>query len=64
MLGTLGSLAASHLIRSFLFEVSPIDPWIYTGSILLMMGIAFVASVFPAVRAASVEPIEALRSVS
>jgi hypothetical protein len=64
MLGTLGSLAASHLIRSFLFEVSPIDPWIYTGSILLMMGIAYVASVFPAVRAASANPIKALRSVS
>ncbi|HEY3987700.1 MAG TPA: ABC transporter permease [Acidobacteriaceae bacterium] len=64
VLGTLGSLAASHLIRSFLFEVSPIDPWIYTGSVLLMMAIAYVASVFPAIRAASADPIKALRSMS
>jgi len=27
-LGILGSLTASHLIRSYLFEVSATDPWI------------------------------------
>ena len=55
--GILGSLAASHLIRSFLFEVSPTDPWIYAGSILLMMSIAYIAALVPALRAASAEPI-------
>jgi putative ABC transport system permease protein len=64
VLGTIGSLAAAHLIRSFLFEVSPMDPWIYAGSILLMMGIAYAASVFPAIRAGSADPIRALRSVT
>jgi predicted lysophospholipase L1 biosynthesis ABC-type transport system permease subunit len=63
-LGTLGSLGASHLIRSFLFEVSPIDPWIYAGSVLLMIGIAYLASMFPAIRAASADPIKALRSAT
>ena len=63
VLGTLGSLAGSHLIRSFLFEVSPTDPWIYTGSVLLMIAIAYLAALVPALRAASAEPITALRSV-
>jgi putative ABC transport system permease protein len=63
-LGSLGSLAASHLIRSFLFGVNPADPWIYIGSIFLMMAIAYFASLVPALRAASAEPIEALRPLT
>jgi len=61
-LGILGSLTASHLIRSYLFEVSPTDPWVYAGSILLMMAIAYIAALVPALRAASADPIAALRS--
>jgi len=61
-LGILGSLTASHLIRSYLFEVSATDPWIYAGSIFLMMAIANVAALVPALRAASADPIAALRS--
>ena len=34
-LGALGALAASHFIRSFLFEVSPTDPLIYASSALI-----------------------------
>jgi putative ABC transport system permease protein len=62
-LGALASLASSQLIRSYLFRVSPIDPWLYTASIFLMMGIAVIASAVPAIRAASADPINALRSV-
>jgi putative ABC transport system permease protein len=62
-LGALASLAVSKLIRSYLFSVSPTDPWIYTASIFLMIGIAFIASAVPAIRAASADPIKALRSV-
>jgi putative ABC transport system permease protein len=61
-LGILGSLTASHLIRSYLFEVSPTDPWIYAGSIILMMAIAHIAALLPALRAASGDPIATLRS--
>jgi ABC-type lipoprotein release transport system permease subunit len=51
------------MIRSYLFRVSPTDPWLYTTSIFLMMGIALIASAVPAMRAASADPINALRSV-
>jgi putative ABC transport system permease protein len=59
----LASLATSQMIRSYLFRVSPTDPWLYTTSIFLMMGIALIASAVPAMRAASADPINALRSV-
>jgi len=61
-LGVLGSLAVSHLVSSFLFEVSATDPFIYMGSVLLMMIVALVASLFPAARAAQADPTNALRS--
>ena len=62
-LGVLGSLAASRLIRSFHFQVSPTDPFIYTLGISVMMLMALLASALPAACAASAEPIEALRSI-
>lgn len=58
----LGSLAASRLVSSFLFEVSATDPFIYMGSVLLMMIVAVVASLSPAMRAAHADPTNALRS--
>jgi putative ABC transport system permease protein len=62
-LGTLASLATSQLIRSYLFSVSSTDPWLYIASILLMTGVTFIASAAPAIRAASADPISALRSI-
>lgn len=62
VLGVLGSLAVSRLVSSFLFEVSATDPFIYLGSVLLMMLVALVASSLPAVRAAQADPANALRS--
>jgi hypothetical protein len=61
--GLLGSLALSRLVSSFLFGVSATDPLIYTGSVLIMILIALLASALPAARAASADPIDALRSI-
>jgi predicted permease len=62
-LGVLGSLAVSRLVSSFLFEVSATDPVIYISVVLIMMLMALLASALPAARAASADPIDALRSV-
>jgi len=62
-LGVLGSLAASRLVSSFLFDVSATDPLINLGAVLLMMLLALLASALPAARAASADPIDALRSI-
>jgi putative ABC transport system permease protein len=61
-LGVLGSLIASRLVSSFLFGVSATDPLIYVVCVLIMMVMALLASMLPAARAASANPIEALRS--
>jgi len=61
--GVLGSLVLSRLVRSFLFDVSATDPLIYVGSVLIMILIALLASALPATRAASADPIDALRSI-
>ena len=61
-LGLLGSFAVSRLIGSFLFEVSATDPLVYLGAALIMMLMALLASALPANRAASADPIQALRA--
>lgn len=61
-LGLLGSLAASRVISSFLFEVSGTDPLIYGGAVALMIGMALLASLVPASRAAASDPNTVLRA--
>jgi cell division protein FtsX len=62
-LGVLGSLAVSRLVSSFLFDVNATDPLIYMESVLIMMLMALLASALPATRAASADPIDALRTI-
>jgi putative ABC transport system permease protein len=61
-IGVLGSLALSRVVSSFLFDVSATDPLVYFASVLIMMLMALLASALPATRAASSDPITALRS--
>jgi hypothetical protein len=61
-LGMLASLAVSRLVGSLLFEVSATDPLIYAASVLMMLLMALLASAVPATRAASADPINALRA--
>jgi predicted permease len=63
VLGVLGSLAVSRLVSSFLFDVSATDPFIYVAAVAVMMLMALIASALPATRAASADPIKALRSI-
>jgi putative ABC transport system permease protein len=61
--GLIGSCATSRLIGTFLFQVSPIDPLIYAVSALIMIAVALLASALPATRAASSDPVKALRAI-
>jgi putative ABC transport system permease protein len=63
LLGVVGSVAVSRLVSSFLFEVSATDPLIYIACVAIMILMALVASAIPATRAASVDPIGALRAI-
>jgi ABC-type antimicrobial peptide transport system permease subunit len=59
--GLAGAVAASRLLRSFLFGVSPFDPLIMILAAIAVFLLALVASALPARRAASVDPMQALR---
>jgi putative ABC transport system permease protein len=60
--GLIGALAVSRLLGSMLFNVSATDPLILTGSIATMIVLSLVACAIPAQRAASANPVDALRS--
>jgi ABC-type antimicrobial peptide transport system permease subunit len=59
--GLAGGLAASNLVRSFLFQVSPFDPGVLALAAIAVFALALRASALPARRAAAVDPIGALR---
>ena len=60
--GLIAALLASKALASFLYGTSTRDPWVLTGSVLALIAIASAASLIPAIRAAKIEPIEALRT--
>ena len=62
VVGLVGSFAATHLMRRFLFETSPLDPLTYSLVPVLLGVLAVLASWVPARRASRVEPMSALRS--
>jgi putative ABC transport system permease protein len=61
-IGLLGAMAASGLLRSFLFDVSPLDPLVLTLAAIAVLLLALTASAFPARRAASIDPMQSLRA--
>jgi putative ABC transport system permease protein len=60
--GLLGASAVSHLMRSFLFGVSPFDPLVLTLGAVFVLMLALTASLLPARRAASIDPMQVLRT--
>jgi hypothetical protein len=61
VLGLAGAAAASTLLRSLLFGVSPFDPLVLAGAAVGVLLLALGASTLPAFRAASIDPMQALR---
>jgi ABC-type antimicrobial peptide transport system permease subunit len=61
VLGLAGAAAASNVLRSFLFHVSPFDPAVMAVAAMAVLALTVAASVIPARRAAAVDPMQALR---
>src|SRR5882724_5457038 len=59
--GLLGAFAASHALRSVLYNVAPLDPAALISALLMLSLVALIACFVPARRASRVDPIEALR---
>ena len=61
-IGIPAALIAGHLMASLLYEVKTYDPMAFLGAILLLTICATVAGFIPARRAASIDPMQALRT--
>jgi putative ABC transport system permease protein len=61
-LGLPMAIAASRLVKSYLFGLTPNDPLTFAVMTVLLAAVAIVAGYLPARRAARVDPVIALRS--
>ena len=62
VIGLVGALAATRLLRTFLFDLSSSDPATYVTIVVVLGGAAIAASWIPARRASRVDPVVALRA--
>jgi len=60
-IGLSAAIGLTRLMRSLLFEISPLDPLAFAAAPILLVAAALLASYLPASRAAAVDPVEALR---
>lgn len=60
--GLIAAAAASRLLDSLLFAVSPFDPLVLSLAAAFVVALAVAASLLPASRAASIDPMNALRA--
>ncbi|MEJ2147053.1 MAG: hypothetical protein P8020_18135 [Acidobacteriota bacterium] len=55
-------MALSSLLASLIFAVSQTDPWTLLTAALVVLAVSVLAGVLPAVRAARVSPMHALKA--
>jgi putative ABC transport system permease protein len=62
VLGMAASVAATRVLRSSLYEVSPLEPVVFLGTAILLLVVSALACLGPAWRATRSDPIVALRA--
>ena len=60
--GLLGGLVATRLLAGLLFGIAPTDAVTFAATAVLLAAVAALASLFPALRATRIDPIDALRA--
>jgi putative ABC transport system permease protein len=60
-LGVAGSFGLAGVLKGMLYGVSPSDPATLAGAVIVLGAVAIVASLAPALRAARIDPITAVR---
>ncbi len=61
VVGLAGAIGLSRFLESLLFEIKPSDPLTFSSGAIFLAAIAFLACWLPAMRAARVDPVVALR---
>jgi len=59
--GLAGGAAAAGLIRNLLYGVKPMDPSVFAGVAIVLVGVAIMACLIPAWRASRLDAVQALR---
>ncbi len=56
-----GALAMQRYVENLLYGVRPMDPGVLSSGVAVLAAVALTASVLPGLRAARIDPIDALR---
>jgi putative ABC transport system permease protein len=62
LLGLIGAFGVTHIVASFLYNITPTDPLTFASASLFLIAVALLASYVPTRRATAVDPLIALRS--
>ena len=61
-IGLVLAFGVTRIVSILMYEVDPQDPMVFGGVVSLIIVVGMAAAVFPARRATSVNPVEALRA--
>lgn len=62
VIGVIGALALTRLLQSLLFEVNAMNPLVFSIAAMVLVAVSIAASYLPARAAASIDPMQALRT--
>jgi ABC-type antimicrobial peptide transport system permease subunit len=60
--GLAAAAGTARLIQTLLFNVQPLDPFIYAGVAIVFTIVASLACLVPSLRASRIDPLRALRA--
>jgi ABC-type antimicrobial peptide transport system permease subunit len=63
-IGAAAGLALNRMLRDFVYGISTVDPFTFVSVAVLLIGVAGVASIVPALRAVRSNPVAALKAVT